>query len=308
MNQQSIITNESGRLDIVLSNQTGIARSEAKKAIEASLVTVDGKRVKKPSEKVQENQKIQYSLVTAAESVISPVDLQLEVLYEDNDCLVINKPRGIAVHPGSGMDKNETTILHGIAYYFQEHSIPFTADACLVHRLDKGTTGCMLIAKTKAVHEALQLQFQERTVQKFYHALVTGVPQNVKALIDSPIDRDKVDRTKYQVSGGATARSAQTTYKTLWDNDKVALLECELHTGRTHQIRVHLHAIGHPIVGDVKYTSDKNKEVSKQLNAPEFCLHAQKLIFNNMEGRQTSVEAKYDNNFNNLLQKIQKGN
>ncbi len=294
MNQQTIVVNSSGRIDIVLSNQSGIARSDAKKAVEAKLVSIDKKRAKKPSDHINEGQSITYSLPIAEQSVIDPVNLQLEILYEDNDCFVINKPRGIAVHPGSGMDKNEATVLHGIAFYCKENDIPFTADASLVHRLDKGTTGCLLIAKTKAVHEALQKQFQERTVQKFYHALVSDVPKNSKALIDSPIDRDKVDRTKYQVSGGATARSAQTTYRTLWDNDKVALLECELHTGRTHQIRVHLLAIGHAILGDVKYTNDKNNLLSKSLKVPEFCLHAKALTFNTMKGEQVSVEANYD--------------
>jgi len=294
MEQQSIIANASGRIDIVLSSQADIARSDAKRAVEAKLVLIDGKRAKKPSDHVNEHQEISYCLPTQAESVIAPVDLQLEILYEDNDCFVINKPRGIAVHPGSGMDKNEVTVLHGIAFYCKENNIPFTADASLVHRLDKGTTGCLLIAKTKSVHEALQKQFQERTVQKFYHALVSDVPKNVKALIDSPIDRDKVDRTKYQVSGGATARSAQTTYCILWNNNKVALLECELHTGRTHQIRVHLHAIGHAIIGDKKYTNDKNNEISTLLKAPEFCLHAKALAFKTMKGEQVSVEANYD--------------
>lgn len=269
------------RLDTFLSSDGRmISRAKAQKAIDDGRVKVNDHVVTKQAMRLQEGDTVslEETEVQANAGKILPKDLELEILYEDDVCLVINKPAGISVHPGAGSE-GEPTILHGIAHIFKKKKIPFSSEAVLVHRLDKDTTGCLLIAKDPATHRVLQAQFESRTVKKTYLALVAGIPKDPTATIDAPIGRSTSNRTKMSILGASAAREAQTTYRTLGTTKNVALLECDLHTGRTHQIRVHLSGIGHPVLGDSSYVNALSERLTEEFEIQSICLHAWKLQF-----------------------------
>ncbi|MBI3618482.1 RluA family pseudouridine synthase [Candidatus Peregrinibacteria bacterium] len=277
------IVSRPDRLDSFLASQKEvISRSKAQKSIEQGQVQVNDDVISKPAQRLQEGDRVTLMESEAkTDEAIAPTDLHLSILYEDDACCVIDKPAGIAVHPGAGMALGEKTILHGIAFLYGQWKLPFSTESVLVHRLDKETTGCLLIAQNPRAHLELQKQFETRTVEKKYLALVAGVPSPATAMIDSPIGRSAANRTMMSVSGSAQAREAQTTYRTVGVNDarNAALLECELHTGRTHQIRVHLSAIGHPVLGDGTYTNELSERVAQEFDIRILCLHAWRLTF-----------------------------
>src|SRR3989344_2405808 len=271
------------RLDSFLADQRPqLSRSRIQKMIKMGWVEVNGEGIRKPAHRLKEGD-IVFQLdgveTFPDEASIAPVDLHLPVLYEDEDCLVIDKPAGIAVHPGAGMPPGTPTILHGVAYLFTERTLLFSSEGVLVHRLDKETTGCLLIGKTPDAHSQLQKQFENRDVTKEYLALVAGQPNPPKAVIDAPIGRNLTDRTKMSVLRTSVSREAKTTYWTLESVGDASLLRCQLHTGRTHQIRVHLSSVGYPILGDTAYSSSRSAELTKKRKIQSLCLHAWKLSF-----------------------------
>ncbi len=269
------------RLDAFLAAEgRTLSRGRAQKLIEGGYVSVNGRVERKSSVALDPGDSVELDDdVPVAQSGITPAALTLPVLYEDDACLVLDKPAGIAVHPGAGMAPGEVTILHGIAHLFQRRKIAFSEDAVLVHRLDRETTGCLLVAKTAAAHLALQKQFEHRTVRKHYLAAVAGVPEHPSALIDSPIGRSVSDRTRMGVRAVSGARPSQTAYRVLSECGDAALVECDLHTGRTHQVRVHLHSIGHPVLGDPTYRTPSGDRVTAEFGIQGLCLHAWKLAF-----------------------------
>ena len=284
------------RLDAFLAEQNEeMGRSKLQKIIKDGSVRVNGRTMRKASHALKDGDSVvlSESAMTTVEDIpeIEPIDLDLTILYEDEHCLVINKPSGYAVHPSSSMEDDTKTILHGIAFLFEQQSIPFSADGVLVHRIDKDTTGCLLIAKNKDAHAMLQKQFESRTVSKMYIALVAGVPDPPDAKIDAPIGRNLTDRTKMSVLRTSVSREAQTTYTTLDATNQSAFLVCELHTGRTHQIRVHLASIGYPILGDTTYASPTSEKLSRELSITNICLHSWKLEFTSLDGSDVKVEA-----------------
>ncbi|MDP7247652.1 MAG: RluA family pseudouridine synthase [Candidatus Peribacteraceae bacterium] len=275
------------RLDAALAEkEIVLSRSKAQKLIKGGKVTVNGKVVKKPAYVIKEGDDINFEATEGKDlnAHIDPVDMNLDILYEDDSCLVINKPSGIAVHPSQTMGKDESTILNGIAFIIESKGL-------LVHRLDKETTGCLLIAKSEESLAFLQKQFADRTVKKTYLALVSAIPSPASATIDAPIGRNLVNRTLMSIFKTRSSREAKTTYRTLEVRENSALLECDLHTGRTHQIRVHLRSIGHPILGDPSYGTQESKKVSAQLGIDGLCLHALRLSFNSPRGKRVDVEA-----------------
>ena len=277
------IVSETQRLDAFLADQNdSVSRARIQKAISSGFVEVNGEEVLKIPYKLKEGDQVVLKSQwdeRLEETEIIAFDLSIPVIYEDDDCLVIDKLAGYAVHPGSGMAEDEKTILHGVAYLFKERSIPFSSDSVLVHRLDKDTTGCLLIAKTREAHELLQSQFEKRDVNKSFLAMFFGVPNPSKALIDSPIGRNLTDRTKMSVLRTGKSREAKTSYLTLDSTDDTALLQCDIYTGRTHQIRVHLQSIGFPVIGDSSYGSNESNSFSNSMNIKNICLHAWKLSF-----------------------------
>ncbi len=270
-----------GRLDTFLAQIAGVSRVHAGEIIRDGCVMVNTRRVHKPAHIVDVGDTVEASIegLPASESHIASIDLHMSVLYEDDACLVINKPAMIAVHPAIGIGKDEPTILHGIAHLFAERKIPFVASHVLAHRLDRETTGCLLIAKTPEAHRALQKQFADRKTQKTYLTIVAGVPRPAAALIDAPIGRSTVHRTRMAVHQASATRSATTTYRTLSRSDDAALLACDLHTGRTHQLRVHLSTIGHPILGDPTYSTRATEKMTAEHSIAGLCLHAWKITF-----------------------------
>lgn len=283
------------RLDIALTNEgVVISRIKARDVVKGGMVMVNGRIARKSAQIIEPEDVISVSSTgePVTETRLEAMDLQLDVIYEDDACMVLNKPAGIPVHPGAGIPRDAATILHGVAFLFQERSIPFSSASVLVHRLDKETTGCLLVAKTPEAHKALQAQFEHRTVRKFYLALVSGIPQPPSAVIDASIGRSTSDRTKMTIMGSSKAREARTTYRTLSTHDGIALLSCELHTGRTHQIRVHLSGIGHPILGDASYQSIASQKVSLKNGVDFLCLHAWKVTFTSpADGKEHEVSA-----------------
>lgn len=299
MNSFSVLLEQ--RLDIFLASQEGISsRAKAQKLIKDGSVTINKKVITKPAYVLSDGDEVKVSSLESAqdESVgIEPVDIKLPILYEDETCIVINKPAGFAVHPAP-TTKDEKTILHGVAYLFKERSIPFSSDSVLVHRLDRETTGCMLIAKTSEAHSALQKQFENRTTKKSYLALVAGIPDPPEAMIDAPVGRQLTDRTKMSVFKTSVSRDAKTTYRTLDVANDCALLECDLHTGRTHQVRVHLSSIRHPILADPTYHSSASLRLTKDFKIQNLCLHAWKLSFDSpADGKRQTIEAPLPNTF-----------
>ncbi len=279
--RQEWIADGTQRLDQFLASRTTLSRSRLRRAIDEGCVSVNGIRDLKPALhlKIGDRVLLDCTDLPAEGAFVHPVDLRLPVLFEDKACIVIAKPAGIAVHPGAGMPEDEATILHGVAHLFAERGLPFSTETALVHRLDKDTTGCLLIAKTAAAHRALQEQFASRTTAKTYLALVAGIPDPPAAVIDAPVGRNLTDRTKMSVLRTSASREAKTTYRTVAAGPGCALLACDLHTGRTHQIRVHLAAIGHPLLGDARYASSASERLTQDMELSSLCLHAWKLTF-----------------------------
>ncbi|MDD4287735.1 MAG: RluA family pseudouridine synthase [Candidatus Peribacteraceae bacterium] len=290
---------ERHRLDVFLAEAASTSRVKAGALVRGGSVLLNGRVVLKPAHLVHPGDTVEVtgSGERASESHVTPVDLKLAILYEDEACLVIQKPAGIAMHPAPGIAKDEPTILNGIAHLFLKQrgklpALPFAASSVLVHRLDRDTTGCVLIAKTPQAHTALQKQFKDRTIRKTYLAVVAGIPKEHEAHIDAPIGRHVSQRTKMSVMGATHSRSAQTTYHVLSAKNGAALLACDLHTGRTHQIRVHVSAIGHPVLGDETYASPQSARLAEEKHIDSLCLHAWKLTFRSPGSKkQTTVVA-----------------
>jgi 23S rRNA pseudouridine1911/1915/1917 synthase len=210
---------------------------------------------------VKAGDEITIHLPASGPPKIAPENIPLDKRFEDDQLLVINKPQGMVVHPAPGAHTG--TLAHAVLGHCPDglSRVGGESRPGIVHRLDKGTSGLILVAKTDAAHRSLAKQIQERTVQRRYLALVWGEPRFRKALVDAPIGRNPVDRKKMSVQpiseGGPRSRSAQTELTVTERFGFGALLECRLLTGRTHQIRVHCSHIGHPVVGDSTYGGDR---------------------------------------------------
>lgn len=228
-----------------------VSRSHLKKLIDAGNILVNGKAAK-PHHKVKPGEKIEVSLEEPVSSKPEAEDIALEILYEDDDIIVINKEPGIAVHPGAGTRSG--TIVNALLNHCQKLSDVNAARPGIVHRLDKDTSGVMVIAKNNASHTELARQFKDHTVKKNYLALVKGVVELDNGVVDLPIGRHPSNRQKMAVRYDSE-RKAVTEYKVIKRFEGFTLVMLNLKTGRTHQIRVHMAYIGHPVLGDEKYGS-----------------------------------------------------
>jgi 23S rRNA pseudouridine1911/1915/1917 synthase len=198
-------------------------------------------------------------------------DIPLDVVFEDNDLIVINKPAGLTIHPGAG--QREHTLVNALLNHCASLSgIGGKERPGIVHRLDKETSGCLVVAKNDAAHRGLSEQFSARTVEKTYLALVAGKLRKTAGVIEEKIGRHPVQRQRMSITK-RSGRAAKTEYRVIRSNEQASLVECRLHTGRTHQIRVHLHHLGHPVLGDKVYAPRFAKNFPRQL------LHAWKLGF-----------------------------
>ena len=258
------------------------SRSRLHRLIEDGDVLVNG-RESKPSYKVRENDDIEIELAELPTAAFEPEDIPLDVIYEDEYLAVINKPAGMVVHPGAGITGG--TLANAIAYHFSLSTLhsPLSTRLGIVHRLDKDTSGLIVVAKDEQTAEELSRQFHDREIEKSYIALVHGFIDEDSGTIDRPIDRHKHHRTMMTVA--AHGRSALTLWRVKERFDKFTLLNVDIKTGRTHQIRVHLASINHPVVGDETYNSGRDKTVADLTirkaiaDLDRFFLHAEKLAF-----------------------------
>ena len=261
------------RLDVYLAGRLSLSRSQVKKALEAGHITVGGKRAK-VSHKVRPGEEIRVDLPSPEPlPKMEPEDVPFEILYEDEDLAVINKPPGVVVHPAAGHWRG--TLVHGLLKRLKDLSgVSGKIRPGIVHRLDKDTSGIMVVAKNDFAHLTLAHQFKTSQVTKVYLALVHGCPRDLEGKIDLPIGRHPVHRQKMSVHC-RVCREAVTFWRLLKSFKGATLLEIRPLTGRTHQIRVHLSAIGHPIVGDPLYGGCRptGPKASRQL------LHAYRLTF-----------------------------
>ena len=199
-------------------------------------------------------------------------EIPLQILFEDEDVLVIDKPAGMVVHPGAG--NQEHTLVNALLNHCETLSgIGGKERPGIVHRLDKETSGCLVVAKNDAAHRELSRQFAARTMKKIYLALVAGRLRKPAGVIDAPIARHPVHRQRMSIARNSRGRSAVTEYRVVHTGPETSLVECVLHSGRTHQIRVHLHHLGHPVIGDKVYAPKLAKTFPRQM------LHAWKLGF-----------------------------
>lgn len=243
------------RLDLWLNEKfPNRSRSHFQKLIADGLVTVNGAQVK-ASHKLTDGEVIHVEEVTAVEVEYLPENLPLDILYEDSDLIVINKARGMTVHPAETIKSG--TLVNALLYHCKDLSgINGVKRPGIVHRLDKDTSGVMVVAKNDSAHINLAAQIKSKTATRTYLAIVHGVLTDNSGIITGSIGRDKVDRKKMAIV--TDGKPAVTEFKVLERFDKFTYVECRLQTGRTHQIRVHMTAIGHPLLGDTKYTSRKN--------------------------------------------------
>jgi 23S rRNA pseudouridine1911/1915/1917 synthase len=268
------------RLDRVLANEIpGYSRSQIQRLIDDGHVTLPRVKVVKPNTQVREGDEITIALPAPVAAEPDAEEIPLEILFQDAAIVVVNKPAGMVVHPGAGHERG--TLVNALLHHVSDLSgIGGELRPGIVHRLDKGTSGVMVVAKSDAAHQELARQFHDREVEKEYVALVWGLVQQRKR-IDIPIGRDPVHREKISTRA-RRARSAVTRVTWARHVPGVSLLRVAIHTGRTHQIRVHLNAIGHPIVGDSLY-GGVHRRVPHPLRAvlrlTRPFLHAERLAF-----------------------------
>ena len=278
------------RVDAALSRLLGLSRNVIVGLIEAGEISKDGKAVGK-SDRVITGDQLEVILPAAkgeAKLVATPID-GLKVVYDDEFLIVIDKPVGIAAHPSPGW-QGATVVGAIFAAGYQLATSGAAERQGVVHRLDVGTSGLMVVAKNEIAYSSLKDQFRNRTVSKVYHALVQGHMDPSVGTIDAPIDRHP--REDYRFAVVANGKPSITHYKTLEVFPAVTLLEIELETGRTHQIRVHFSALHHPLVGDLTYGSDPALAMKLSISRP--WLHAKQLAFDHPgSGERMSFNAEY---------------
>jgi 23S rRNA pseudouridine1911/1915/1917 synthase len=259
------------RLDRVLAKQLPeYSRSRLQQLIRAGFVRVNG-TITRQSHLVRAGDEIELTEPPVEKIENQPEPIPLEILFEDKDLIVINKPAGLVVHPGAG--HRSGTLVNALLHLCPTLSgIGGKERPGIVHRLDKETSGCLVVAKNDVAHRELARQFAERTVEKVYLALVTGKLRKHSGVIDEKIGRHPVHRQRMSVAS-SRGRAAKTDYRVVRSGEQASLIECRLHSGRTHQIRVHLHHLGHPVLGDKVYAPRFAKDFPRQM------LHAWKLGF-----------------------------
>ncbi len=287
------------RLDIFLAENSELSRSNIKNLIGLGKVTVNGEAVK-AGKKIAAGDIVRVLLEPAPPSELVPQDIPLDIVYQDRDIAVINKAQGMVVHPAAGNEQG--TLVNALLYSLKDLSgIGGEMRPGIVHRLDKDTSGLLVVAKNNAAHVSLSEQIREKRARRIYRALVEGDIKEEEGKVDLPIGRHRTDRKKMAVVKGG--REALTAYRVLERFGGYTYVECVLGTGRTHQIRVHMKHIGHPVAGDEKYGRAKNPWGHKG----QF-LHAYKLgLYLPSSGEYTEFAAPLPGYFEEALLKLREG-
>ena len=290
---------ENMRLDVYISKKNdNLSRTMIQKLIEDGQILVNGNK-KKISYKVQIGDVIQIHIPEPKKTDIKAQNIPIEVIYEDDDILVVNKPKGMVVHPANG--NPDGTLVNAVMALCKESlsGVGGEIRPGIVHRLDKDTSGLLIIAKNDLAHIKMSEQIKDRKVKKIYIALVKGNVAENEATIDMPIGRSTKDRKKMAVR--KDGKEAITHFKVIKRYDKYTLLEIKIDTGRTHQIRVHMEKIGHPVVGDTVYSNGKN-----EFGVVGQMLHAKSLDFTHpITGKKMHFEAELPEYFENVLKKLE---
>jgi len=294
-----VMPHEEGmRIDAYLSANTDMSRSRAAALIQDGLVKDENKLLTKPSIKVEAGQHIMLTIPKVKEVEIVPQDIPLDILYQDSDVVVVNKPCGLVVHPAAGNE--DGTLVNALMYHIKDLSgIGGEMRPGIVHRLDKDTSGLILVAKNDRAHVILSDQFKERSMEKHYLAVAFGSFKEESGLIDAPIARHPVDRKKMAIVPGG--KPSRTEWKVIESLKGATYLDVHLLTGRTHQIRVHMHSVGHPLMGDSIYAPNLKHPV----HIPRLMLHAYSLAFTHpTTGERMTVYAPLPDAFTNTLSKL----
>ena len=267
------------------------SRSQIQKLINSGNITINSNPIKASTEIINKDN-IEITIPINKKNKLQKSKISLEIIYQQPNFVIINKPKGIVVHPSKGHSNNTVVnALMGMEIEFESNM--GETKPWLIHRLDKDTSGLLIVAKNKKEYEYLIELQKERKIKKYYLAVVSGIPDKKYATIDAPISRNKSHRKKMSIN--TSGRKSLTTYKVLKSNSKMSLIELELHTGRTHQIRVHMQAIGHPIIGDKLY-GKKSTLIDRQL------LHAYKLEFKDSKNKKISIENKPDKDMSEFIE------
>ncbi|MBO5926859.1 MAG: RluA family pseudouridine synthase [Clostridia bacterium] len=281
------------RMDVYLASSLNFTRSKMKNLLDKEKCKINGKPIK-PRDITKKGEIIEVEIDDPVELAVKPVEIPLDIVYQDDYIAVINKQQGLTVHQGSGTDDN--TLVNALLYHLDNLSgINGVIRPGIVHRIDKDTSGLLVVAKNDEAHLSLSNQIANKTCKRTYYALLEGVLKIDEGVIDTFIDRSKKDRTKMAVADDG--RRAITSYKVLKRYEKNTLCEFKLSTGRTHQIRVHAKHIGHPVVGDSVYGYKTQKfKLNGQL------LHAIKLEFVHPKtNKEVCFEAPLPDYFLNVL-------
>lgn len=291
------------RLDKVLSDAVhDRSRTALNRFVKEGCVRVNGNVTTKPGVPVSEGDLIEAYIPAPQElQTAKPVDIPLDILYEDDDVLVVNKPKGMVVHPAAG--HTEDTLVNAVLHHAGDSlsGIGGVLRPGIVHRIDKDTTGALLVCKNDAAHLSLSAQLKAHTIEREYTALVTGILKEDTRTIDCPLARDTKNRKRMAVAQPGKGKQAVTHVRVLqrFLQDRLTLVSCRLETGRTHQIRVHLTHIGHPLLGDLVY---QPRQKSRFHDLQGQCLHAGVLGFDHpVSGKRIRVEAPLPQYFEEIL-------
>lgn len=295
-----VTAQESGeRLDALLAyTLPDLTRSAAQRLIDAGAVTLGGAALKK-NHRTRAGDEYAVALPQVSEAPLVAQDIPLDVVYEDADVIVVNKPRGMVVHPAPGHP--DGTLVNALMFHCGDSlsGIGGERRPGIVHRIDKDTSGLIIAAKNDAAHQALSAQLADRSLSRVYEAVVRGRMRDDAGTIDRPIGRHPADRKRMAVTA-TNSRPAQTDWRVLARYNGYTHIECRLHTGRTHQIRVHLASVGHPLLGDFTYgapSPDKGLEGQ--------CLHARRLKFiHPTTGQLIELESSLPDYFTAIISRL----
>ncbi len=287
------------RLDLFLSRESGLTRAKIKNLLSDNKIFINGGTAEKAGILLKGGEKLEIALPEPESSELKPEAIPLDILYEDKDLLVINKPAGLVVHPAAG--HWEGTLVNALIYHFNQLSSIYPLRPGIVHRLDKDTSGLLLIAKSDKAHLQLSKQLKSREIKKDYAVIVHGRISQNEGIIDQPIGRHPKDRKKMAVVS-SNGRDAVTRFKVLERFKNNTFLECRIETGRTHQIRVHLSNMGYPIIGDSLYGSKKDDLAARQM------LHAWKIqLAHPITFQPVKFEAQLPDDFQKTLILLRSG-